>query len=68
MAFDTYQDDEGFVHVGAAGSFIKRAKPDFDSRTYGYRKLTQLIEAFPEKYRIRRITGKGSVVFVYQCI
>ena len=68
IAYDTYQDDNGFVHVGAAGSFIKRAKPDFDSRTYGYRKLTQLLEAFPDKYRIKRITGKGSVVFAYQCI
>ena len=58
IAFDKYQDDEGYVTVSSAGSFIKRAKPDFDVRTFGYIKLTDLLGAFPKKYEIKRDPGK----------
>ena len=50
IAWDKYQDDDRYVNVSSAGQYIKRAKPDFDARTYGFMKLPDLIEAFPEKY------------------
>ena len=69
VASDKYQDDDGYVNVSSAGTFIKRANPDFDSRTYGFLKLPQLIEAFPEKYEIKRYPGKGTVTIIaYKCI
>ncbi len=69
IAFDKYQDDEGYVNVSSAGQYIKRAKPDFDARTFGYIKLSSLIEAFPEKYEIKKYPGKGKVTIVtYRCI
>ncbi|MCI5873444.1 MAG: NYN domain-containing protein [Clostridiales bacterium] len=69
IASDKYQDEDGYVNVSAAGTYIKRAKPDFDSRTYGFVKLPQLIEAFPEKYEIKRYPGKGKVTIVaYKCV
>ncbi len=69
IASDKYQDDEGYVNVSSAGQFIKRAKPDFDARTYGFIKLPGLLEAFPEKYEIKRYPGKGTVTIVaYKCI
>ena len=34
IAYEKYQDDEDYAHVSSAGIFIKRAKPDFDLRTY----------------------------------
>ena len=68
VASDKYQDDEGYVYVSAAGQFIKRAKPDFDVRTYGFYQLSKLIEAFPKKYEIRKHPGKGNAVIVeYRC-
>ncbi len=64
-----YQDDDGYTNVSSAGSYIKRAKPDFDSRTYGYSKLPELIEAFPERYETRRYSGKGTVTIIaYKCL
>lgn len=68
-AFEAYQDDEdGYVNVSSAGSYIKRAKPDFDLRTYGYTKLPQLINAFPDKYETKTYQGKGTVtIFAYRC-
>ena len=53
IAWDKYQDDDGYVNVSSAGQYIKRAKPDFDARTYGYVKLPELIEAFPKKYAMK---------------
>lgn len=68
IAANTFEDADGYVNVGAAGSFIKRAKPDFDTRTYGYAKLTQLIEAFPKKYEIKRCKGTANhTTVLYKC-
>lgn len=68
IASAKYQDGEGYVNVSAAGQYIKRAKPDFDVRTYGYEKLPDLIEAFPQKYEMKRYPGKGTVTIVaYRC-
>ena len=68
IAYNKYQDEEGFAKVSAAGSFIRRAKPDFDSRTYGYVKFSQLIEAFPKKYEVIKQKGKGSSsILSYRC-
>ena len=64
LAWDKYQDVEGYVNIGAAGSYIKRARPDFDVRSYGYHKLPQLIEAFPDRYKFK--TSKKGHVF-YKC-
>ena len=64
LAWDKYQDAEGYVNIGAAGSYIKRARPDFDVRSYGYHKLPQLIEAFPDRYIFK--TSKKGHVF-YRC-
>ncbi len=69
IASDKYQDDDGYVNISSAGTFIKRAKPDFDSRTYGFLKLPQLLEAFPDKYEIKRYPGKGTVTIIaYKCL
>lgn len=68
-AFEAYQDEDGYVNVSSAGHFIKRTKSDFDCRTYGYMKLPQLLEAFPERYEIKRYPGKGTVTIIaYRCL
>ena len=68
IAWDKYQDDDRYVNVSSAGQYIKRAKPDFDARTYGFMKLPDLIEAFPEKYAMKRYPGKGTVTIIaYKC-
>ena len=69
IAWDKYQDDDRYVNVSSAGQYIKRAKPDFDARTYRYVKLPDLIEAFPKKYAMKRYPGKGTVTIIaYKCI
>ena len=68
IAWDKYQENDGYVNVSSAGQYIKRAKPDFDARTYGFSKLPDLIEAFPRKYSIKRYKGKDTVTIIaYKC-
>jgi len=69
IAYEKYQDDEGFAYVSSAGIFIKRAKPDFDVRTYGHLKLTDLLKAYPAKYKVKIDKTKGATSVVsYKCI
>ena len=38
-------DDEGWAALGGVGQIIGKQAPDFDPRNYGYKKLSDLIEA-----------------------
>ena len=44
-AVTEYADEDGWAPLGTCGSLIKRQKPDFDPRKYGYRTFTMLFEA-----------------------
>ena len=44
-AAEECSDDGGWALLSASGSLIKRQYPDFDSRNYGYAKMSKLIEA-----------------------
>jgi len=38
-------EESDWAHLGAVGSFMNKQSPEFDSRNYGYPKLSSLIEA-----------------------
>ena len=42
---DMDEDGDGWVAVGGIGNRLRNAHPDFDQRTYGYAKLSDLIRA-----------------------
>ncbi|MFP5307483.1 MAG: NYN domain-containing protein [Gammaproteobacteria bacterium] len=44
-AVDAASDDEGWAGLGAVGSLISKQAPDFDSRNYGFGKLSELVVA-----------------------
>ena len=44
-AIDDSADDSGWAHLGAVGNIIRNKKPDFDARNYGYKKLSELLDA-----------------------
>ena len=44
-AVDDSADDSGWANLGAVGNIIRNKKPDFDSRNYGYKKLSELLDA-----------------------
>jgi len=44
-AVEASSDDSGWAHLGAVGSNIAKQSPEFDSRNYGYAKLSALVAA-----------------------
>lgn len=58
-------DDDGWALLAACGSLIKRQNPDFDTRTYGYAKLGELVEA-TKSFEVKHIKsgGGGTTIFV----
>lgn len=52
-AVDDASDESGWARLGAVGSILTKKKPDFDSRSYGYSKLSELLEA-SKGFEVRR--------------
>jgi predicted nuclease of predicted toxin-antitoxin system len=43
-ALEQSSDDEGWANLGTFGSYLNKIQSDFDSRVYGYKKLSQLVK------------------------
>jgi len=52
-------DDDGWAHLGTVGSNLSRLASDFDTRTWGYAKLTDLLKAHPNYDVLSRSPGDG---------
>lgn len=63
-AWEQYQDDDGWANVASAGSFVKRSTPDFDPRTYGATKFTEIIQVLSNDFEMKKYKGKGTVNIV----
>ncbi len=44
-ALEQSVDDTGWAHLGTFGSYLTKLQPDFDSRLYGFKKLSELVKA-----------------------
>jgi uncharacterized LabA/DUF88 family protein len=64
-AVEAASDDDGSAPLSAVGSIITKQRPDFDSRTYGYSKLSDLITATTLFDVERRTTGEGKPSTIY---
>jgi uncharacterized protein (TIGR00288 family) len=59
----TFQDDDGWVNAATAGNYLKRARPDFDIKAYGFDKLLEMFNEYPDIYETKKDrVGKGTVV------
>ena len=58
-AIEAEADDEGWASLGAVGSHISK-QTSFDSRNYGYAKLSDLIKAI-DLFEVKK-QGKGVYV------
>lgn len=47
-ALEQSSDDSGWAHLGTFGSYLNKLQPDFDSRVYGYKKLSDLVKAMTD--------------------
>ena len=58
-ALEQSVDDSGWAHLGTFGSYLTKLQPDFDSRMYGYKKLSELVKAKTELFETdeRQLSG-----------
>ncbi|WP_291865243.1 NYN domain-containing protein [Maribacter sp.] len=59
-------DDDGWAFLGDVGSLLQKKQPNFDSRNYGFEKLTPLIKSIGnfELERRENPKSKNKLVFV----
>lgn len=62
---DDVSDDDGWAFLGDVGSLLQKKQPNFDSRNYGFQKLTPLLSSMPHFEIERREDSKGRKKLVY---
>ncbi|HVU10361.1 MAG TPA: NYN domain-containing protein [Phototrophicaceae bacterium] len=61
-AFDLAVQDDGWAFLGALGHQLHQLDPSFDSRTYGYKQLSLLVNAHSELFEVNQVQGQGVYV------
>ena len=62
---DDLADDDGWAFLGDVGSLLQKKQPNFDSRNYGFQKLTPLIKSISAFEIERREASKGRMKLIY---
>ncbi|MCK9171538.1 MAG: NYN domain-containing protein [Treponema sp.] len=58
-AYEKYSDDSGWAPVAAAGSLFKRQNPGFDTRDFGFKKLSDLIAYLDDDFEMKSAGSGG---------
>jgi hypothetical protein len=58
-AVEAASDDDGWAPLSGVGNIVTKQRPDFDSRSYGYAKLSDLMAATKVFELDRRGQGDG---------
>jgi uncharacterized LabA/DUF88 family protein len=64
-AVEAASDDDGFAALATVGHIVTKQQPDFDPRTYGFAKLSDLITATGLFDVQRRSPGDGKARVIY---
>ena len=59
-ALEESLDETGWAHLGTFGSYLTKLQPDFDSRHYGYKKLSDLVKAKTDLFETKERLAPGS--------
>lgn len=57
---DDISDEDDWVQLGALGSSISKLRPAFDPRLYGYKKLSDLVQAQPKRFELESRGGSAT--------
>jgi len=64
-AVEAASDEDGWAALASVGHIITNQRPDFDSRTYGYAKLSDLLDATTMFESERRSPGDGKPGIIF---
>ena len=62
---DDLADEDGWAFLGDVGSLLQKKQPNFDSRNYGFQKLTPLISSISDFEIERREDSRGRKKLIY---
>ena len=62
---DAAADDDGWAFLGDVGSLILKKQPNFDSRNFGFQKLTPLFKSLPQFEMEQRDQSNGRFKLIY---
>ncbi len=62
---DDVSDDDGWAFLGDVGSLMQKKQPNFDSRNYGFQKLTPLIKSISTFEIERREDSRGHKKLIF---
>ncbi len=64
QAFDMAVREDGWAELGAIGNNLSQLDPGFDTRTYGFKQLSQFIKAYPKIFELKEYQHKaGATIF-----
>lgn len=64
QAVSENDDDQGWAHLGAVGSYLNKIDPGFDPRLHGCKKLSELFKKHPKSFSVEE-RGEGSSKAIY---
>ena len=65
QAIEDASDDQGWAFLGSVGSYLNKVRPDFDTRLYGHKKLSDLLKAHPRHFTVEERGGENGVKRIY---
>ncbi len=64
-AFEMAVQDDGWASLGPLGQYLRQLDPGFDSRTYGYKQLSQLVRGYSDLFKIREVRLRHGTSVMY---
>ncbi|WKE67519.1 NYN domain-containing protein [Gallaecimonas kandeliae] len=69
-ALEQSSDDSGWAHLGTFGDYLSKLQPEFDSRNFGFKKLSDLVRAKDDLFitEERQIAGSDQKVLYIRAV
>ena len=64
-AFDMAEQEDGWAFLGTLGGRLRQLDPGFDSRTYGFNSLSQLVKAQKNTFEIKENKSRSGPSLIY---
>jgi len=64
-AFDMAEQEDGWAFLGTLGGRLRQLDPGFDSRTYGFNQLSQLVRAQKDTFEIKENKSRSGPSLIY---
>src|SRR5690606_34065060 len=59
QAIEEASVDQGWAFLGSADSYLNKVRPDFATRLYGHKKLSDLLKAHPRHFAVEERAGES---------